>query len=164
MPASTSIRAQESAIMSDMVSALGATPVEVVYSEVYSALELGIVDGADNNWPSYEAMKHYKVAPYYTIDEHVRVPKMQICSKAVWDSLSEEYREIISECAKESAVYERTLWKEREESSKKIAMENGTRIIELTAEEKRRFREAMKDLYEKYCGNQMDLVEKIMKY
>lgn len=159
-----SIRAQESAIMSDMVSALGATPVEVVYSEVYSALELGLVDGAENNWPSYEAMKHYKVAPYYTIDEHVRVPEMQICSKAVWDSLSEEYREIISECAKESAVYERNLWKEREESSKKIAMENGTKIIELTAEEKRRFREAMKDLYEKYCGNQMDLVEKIMKY
>lgn len=159
-----SIRAQESAIMSDMVSALGATPVEVVYSEVYSALELGLVDGAENNWPSYEAMKHYKVAPYYTIDEHVRVPEMQICSKAVWDSLSEEYREIISECAKESAVYERTLWKEREESSKKIALENGTKIIELTAEEKRRFREAMKDLYEKYCGNQMDLVEKIMKY
>ena len=159
-----SIRAQESAIMSDMVSALGATPVEVVYSEVYSALELGLVDGAENNWPSYEAMKHYKVAPYYTIDEHVRVPEMQICSKAVWDSLSEEYKEIISECAKESAVYERNLWKEREESSKKIAMENGTRIIELTAEEKRRFREAMKDLYEKYCGNQMDLVEKIMKY
>ena len=159
-----SIRAQESAIMSDMVSALGATPVEVVYSEVYSALELGLVDGAENNWPSYEAMKHYKVAPYYTIDEHVRVPEMQICSKAVWDSLSEEYKEIISQCAKESAVYERNLWKEREESSKKIAMENGTRIIELTAEEKRRFREAMKDLYEKYCGNQMDLVEKIMKY
>ena len=159
-----SIRAQESSIMSDMVSALGATPVEVVYSEVYSALELGLVDGAENNWPSYEAMKHYKVAPYYTIDEHVRVPEMQICSKAVWDSLSEEYREIISECAKESAVYERTLWKEREESSKKIAIENGTKIFELTAEEKRRFREAMKDLYEKYCGNQMDLVEKIMNY
>ena len=158
------IRAQESAIMSDMVSALGANPVEVVYSEVFSALEQGIVDGAENNWPSYEAMKHYKVAKYYTIDEHVRVPEMQICSKAVWDSLSEEYREIILECARESALYERALWKEREESSKKTALENGTEIIELTASEKRRFRDAMKELYEKYCGDRMDLVEKIMDY
>lgn len=158
------IRAQESAIMSDMVSALGANPVEVVYSEVYSALEQGIVDGAENNWPSYEAMKHYKVAKYYTIDEHVRVPEMQICSRAVWDSLTEEYRQIISECAQESAVYERRLWKEREESSRKIAVQNGTEIILLPADEKRRFRDAMKDLYEKYCGDEMDLIEKIIKY
>ena len=158
------IRAQESAIMSDMVSALGANPVEVVYSEVFSALEQGIVDGAENNWPSYEAMKHYKVAKYYTIDEHVRVPEMQICSRAVWDSLSVEYREIILECARESALYERKLWKEREESSKKTALENGTEIIELTTHEKRRFRDAMKDLYEKYCGDKMDLVEKIINY
>ncbi|MBR6308699.1 MAG: TRAP transporter substrate-binding protein [Lachnospiraceae bacterium] len=158
------IRAQESAIMSDMVSALGAHPVEVVYSEVYSALEQGIVDGAENNWPSYEAMKHYKVARYYTIDEHVRVPEMQICSGAVWDELTEEYRQIITECARESALYERRLWKEREESSKETALKNGTEIIVLSPEEKKRFRDAMKDLYEKYCGDSMDLIEKIMKY
>ena len=158
------IRAQESSIMSDMVSALGANPVEVVYSEVYSAIETGVVDGAENNWPSYEAMKHYKVAKYYTIDEHVRVPEMQICSKAVWDSLSDEYKEIISECAKESALYERKLWKEREESSKRIAIENGTEVIELSTNEKRRFRSAMTELYEKYCKDDMALVEKIINY
>ncbi|MCR4934610.1 MAG: TRAP transporter substrate-binding protein [Lachnospiraceae bacterium] len=158
------IRAQESEIMSDMVSALGANPVKVVYSEVYSAIETGLVDGAENNWPSYESMKHYKVAKYYTVDEHARVPEMQICSKAVWDSLSDEYKEIISECAKESAVYERKLWKEREESSKQIAVENGTEVIELSTEEKRRFRAAMTELYEKYAGDNLSLVQKIIDY
>ena len=89
---------------------------------------------------------------------------MQICSKAVWDSLSDEYKEIISECAKESALYERKLWKEREESSKKIAIENGTEVIELSTNEKRRFRSAMTELYEKYCKDNMELVEKIINY
>ena len=66
------IRVQESDMMADMVAALGAKPAKIVYSEVYSALEQGIVDGAENNWPSYEAMGHYKVARYYTIDEHTK--------------------------------------------------------------------------------------------
>ena len=151
-------------MMADMVRALGAKPITVVYSEVYSALDQGYVDGAENNWPSYESMKHYKVAKYYTIDEHIRVPEMQVCSKVIWDMLSEEDRQIIRECALESATYERQLWKEREESSKKIALSNGTRIYELSPEEKKRFRDAMDDLYTRYCGDYMDTVRKIINY
>ena len=155
------IRVQESDIMSDMISALGANPVEVVYSDVYYALEKGIADGAENNWPSYEAMNHYKLAKYYTIDEHIRIPEMQVCSKVVWNMLDEKDREIITECAKESSEYERKLWTQREERSKKSAVENGTVVITLTAEEKKKFRDAMSGLYEKYCGDYMDTVEKI---
>ena len=158
------IRVQESSMMADMVSALGASPVEVVYAEVYSAIEQGIVQGAENNWPSYEAMNHYKVAEYYTIDEHVRVPEMQICSKVVWEKLSKEDQEILLECAKESALYERELWKEREETSRQIAVDYGTTVIELSADEKKRFRNAMSGVYEKYCGDYMDLLDRIMEY
>lgn len=158
------MRVQESSMMAEMVRALGARPIEVVYSEVYSALDQGNVDGAENNWPSYESMKHYKVAKYYTIDEHIRVPEMQVCSKVIWNMLSEEDRQIIRECALESATYERQLWKEREESSKKIAVSNGTRIYELSPEEKKRFRDAMSGLYTRYCGDYMDTVKKIMNY
>jgi tripartite ATP-independent transporter DctP family solute receptor len=158
------IRVQESSMMADMVEALGAKPIEVVYSEVYSALEQGIVDGAENNWPSYESMKHYRVAKYYTLDEHIRVPEMQVCSKEIWNMLSESDREIIYECARESAMYERELWKEREESSRENAVFNGTQVIELSAEEKKKFRDAMSDIYEKYCGDYMDVVQKILNY
>jgi len=158
------IRAQESSMMSDMIEALGANPVEIVYSEVYSALEQGKVDGAENNLPSYDSMKHYKVAKYYTIDEHIRVPEMQICSEVIWKMLSEDDQKIITQCARESALYERKLWKEREESSRRIAISNGAKIIELPVEEKKKFREAMTDVYERYCGDYMDTVQKILKY
>ena len=158
------IRVQESDLMADMITALGGTPAKIVYSEVYSALERGIVDGAENNWPSYQSMKHYDVAIYYTIDELTRVPELQICSKVIWDQLSDGDRQIITECAKESALYERQLWQEREKTSREIAEKSGITVIELSATEKKRFREAVMPVYEKYCKDQMDIVEKIMNY
>ncbi len=158
------IRVQESEMMADMVSALGAIPSKIVYSEVYSAFEKGIIDGAENNWPSYESMKHYMVARYYTIDEHTRVPEMQIVSSAVWDQLSAEDQQLMIQCAKESAIYERQLWAEREKSSREIAEDSGITVIELSASEKERFRDAMSEVYTKYCGDQMDILQKIMDY
>lgn len=162
--AGMTIRVQESALMADMITALGATPMKIVYSDVYSALEQGIVDGAENNWPSYQSTKHYKVAKYYTIDEHTRVPEIQLCSKVIWDQLDDSDRQIISECAKESALYERNLWQDREKSSREIAEKSGITVYELSAEEKQRFRDAVMPVYEKYCKNQMELVKKIMEY
>ena len=131
---------------------------------VYSALEKGTVDGAENNWPSYEAMNHYKFAKYYTVDEHVRVPEMQVCSKVVWEMLDESDQEIIKECAEESALYERKLWNDRENFSKQIAIEHGTKVIYLDMEEKQKFRDAMYEVYQKYCGDYMDLVDEIISY
>lgn len=158
------IRVQESDLMADMVTALGATPMKIVYSDVYSALEQGIVDGAENNWPSYQSTKHYNVAKYITIDEHTRVPELQICSKVVWDQLDSNDRQIISECAKESALYERQLWQEGEKTSRQIAEKSGITVYELSAAEKQRFRDAVMPVYEKYCKDQMDMVKKIMEY
>ncbi|SDB24503.1 tripartite ATP-independent transporter solute receptor, DctP family [Pseudobutyrivibrio sp. YE44] len=157
------IRVQKSAMMSDMVSALGANPVEIDYSNVYSALEKGTVDGAENNWPSYEAKSHYKLAKYFTVDEHMRIPEMQICSKVVWNRLDQNDRDIIKACAIESATYERTLWNQRENEAKLTAVKNGTQVISLSPEEKQRFRDAMLGVYEKYCGNYMDEVTRIIE-
>ena len=156
------IRVQESEMMADMVEALGATAVPTGYADVYSSIERGIVDGAENNWPSYEAMSHYEVAQYYTVDEHTRVPEMQICSEHTWEKLSEEDRQIIRECAWESALYERKLWTEREAESRRIATEHGTQVVELSPEEKKRFQNAVMGVYEKYCGDQMDVIERII--
>ncbi|MCR4566733.1 MAG: TRAP transporter substrate-binding protein [Pseudobutyrivibrio sp.] len=160
--AGMNIRVQESAMMADMVSALGAKPVEIVFSDVYSALQKGTVDGAENNWPSYESMNHYKLAKYYTIDEHIRVPEMQVCSEVVWNMLDKADQKIIKECARESASYERQIWNEREKESREIAVGNGTQVINLSVEEKKKFRDAMSDVYEKYCGDYMDTINKII--
>ena len=138
-------------------------PIPLAYGDVYAGLEQQVVDGAENNWPSYEAMRHYEVAKYYTVDEHTRVPEMQICSAYTWQKLSPEDREIIAECARESALYEREVWTQREEQSRSIAIENGTKVVELSAEEKKRFQNAVYGVYEKYCGDDMGLIEEILK-
>ncbi len=144
------IRVQESDTMSEMITALGAVPVKIPYDQVYAALERRQVDGAENNWSSFEAMQHYEVARYYTVDEHIRIPEMQICAKHTWEQLSEEDRVIILECAKESALYERRLWKEYERTARETALENQVEEIVLSAQEKKKFQDAVKPLYERY--------------
>lgn len=157
------IRVQESDVMADMVEALDAIALPISYEEVYSSLERGLCDGAENNWPSYEAMNHYEVAKYFTVDEHTRVPEMQICSIQTWKKLSEEDRRILMECAAESAIYQRELWTLREEESRKIALKKGVQEIVLTAEEKALFQDEMSEIYEKYCSDYMDIIDRIIE-
>lgn len=157
------IRVQESELMIAMVEALGASAAPMAYEEVYSALETGAIDAAENNWPSYESMSHYEVAPYYTVDEHTRVPEMQIASEDTWKKLPMEFQEVIRECAKESALYERELWAKRIRQSERRVRRAGCQVIELSAEEKARFREAMMPVYGEYCHEYMDIVEKIIE-
>ena len=104
------IRVQDSQIVIDMIRLLGAVPETTAYSDVYSALETGRVDAAENNWPTCYSMEHYKVARYYMTDEHSRVPEVQLASGRTWDALPEEYRQILQACARASAQYERQRW------------------------------------------------------
>lgn len=156
------IRVQDSKLMIDAIEALGAKAVTTDYAEVFSAIETGKVDGAENNWPSYESMDHYVVAPFFTEDEHTRVPEMQLISAHTWSKLSEEDKAIFRECAKESAIYERELWSEREKQSKSAATAEGAKVISISADEKKRFQAAMSDVYEKYCGSYMDIIGEIL--
>lgn len=161
------IRVQESELIMDMIKALGAEPTPMTYGEVYSALQTGIIDGAENNWPSYESTSHYEVAPYYVLDEHTRVPEMQLVSNMTLDKLEAKIpgvTDIIRECAQESAQLERELWKQREETSRKKVEEGGAIITELSAEEKQKFQDAMNPLYENYYKENPDakaIVEQI---
>lgn len=158
------IRVQESDLMADVVECLGGEPVRQAYSEVYSLLERSEVDGAENNWPSYETMQHYEVAGYYTVDEHTRVPEIQVCSRHTWEKLSAEDQQVILECAKESALYQRELWTAREKESEERAVAEGVEIIRLSAEEKLKFKQAVEPLYERYCRNYMELLNKVMSF
>lgn len=156
------IRVQETNVMIRIVEVLGAIAVPTTYEDVYSSLETGVIDGAENNWPSYESSDHYEVAKYYTIDEHTRVPEVQLCAQSTWDKLTEKDQEIILKCAEESAVYERKAWGEREKESEKLMIENGVEIVVLSAKEKERFRAAVKEVYKEFCGEYMDIINEII--
>jgi len=155
------IRVQESTMMAEMVRLLGASAAPLVYSEVYSALLTGRIDGAENNWPSYESMSHYEVARYFYLDQHTRVPEMQVISRAAMEKLSEEDMEIIRECAKESALFERKEWTKRETRSEKICRDNGVEVTVPGSEDVRLMQELCRPLYEKYAADYMDIVERI---
>ncbi len=157
------IRIQSSEMMEDLVEALGAVPVSMAFSEVYAGLQTGVIDGAENNWSSFESSGHYRVAGYYTVDEHSRVPEVQLVSESAWEKLSAKDREILLRCAKESAAYEREMWKRQQEEAERAVWESGCTVIELSAEEKEAFYRCVEPVYDKYCAEYMDIVEKIRK-
>ena len=108
------IRVQQSDLFVAMVEALGANPTPMPYGEVYTALKTGIVDAAENNFPSYESSRHFEAAKYYTMTEHSMAPEVLVFSKVIWDTLEPEDQEMIRKAAKESVPHMRKLWDERE--------------------------------------------------
>ena len=157
------IRVQESSYMNNVVTELGAKYYNTSYADTYSAIERGVVDGAENNWPSYISSGHYKVAGYFSEDEHVRIPEMQICSEHTWNKLTAQDQRIIMECARLSAEYEHDLWQEEEKKAKQTAKEYGCVINELTTEEKEAFKVVLSELYPKYCGKYRDIIDQIIQ-
>lgn len=157
------VRVQDSRVVIDMITLLGAEPVTFSYSDVYYAFETGKIDVAENNWPAYHMMEHYKVAGYYTADEHSRVPEIQLASDVTWQKLPEEYRDIIVQCAKESALYERELWIDQQTASRAAVLEQGCTEITLTEEERAAFRQAVQPLYDLYCADEVDLIRRIQQ-
>lgn len=155
------IRVAKSGMMADMVEAMGAKAVPMAYSDVYAALQTSYIDGAENNWPSYETMDHYEVAKYITLDAHSRIPEIQLASQSTWDRLGEEDREIIRACGEESALYERELWKIREENVRDRLTKAGCVVTELSSSEQVRFRTAAMSVYQTYCSDYIDVVNRI---
>ena len=155
------IRVQQSALMEDVVRSLGAEPVPLIYEDVYSALETGEIDGAENNWPSYEAMKHNEYAKHFTLDAHTHAPELVLMSQATYDALSDEDRTTIEICAEEAADYEKALWNKRRDQSRARVLSAGTEAITLPEPQKANSRAAVAPLYEKYCGDYLNLVEEI---
>ncbi|UUP19774.1 TRAP transporter substrate-binding protein [Nitratireductor thuwali] len=154
-------RVMQSDLFVDMVDALGANATPMPYGEVYSSIQTGVIDGAENNWPSFESSGHYEVAGYYTLDEHLIVPEVLVISKTSWDKLSPEDQEILRQAAKESVPYMRKLWAEREAASEAKVREAGVEII--SDIDKTPFIEAMEPVYEKHVTSEKlkDLVERI---
>nr|WP_245165469.1 TRAP transporter substrate-binding protein [Stappia sp. 28M-7] len=154
-------RVMQSDLFVDMVNALGANATPMPYGEVYSSIQTGVIDGAENNWPSFESSGHFEVAGYYTLDEHLIVPEVLVMSKKSWDKLSAEDQALIRQAAKDSVPHMRKLWAEREAASEAKVREAGVKIV--SEIDKTPFIEAMKPVYEKYVTSDKlkDLVARI---
>lgn len=155
------VRVQNSQLAMDMIRLLGAKPVYVDHNDVHYSFETRKIDAAENNWPVYQYMDHYMVAKYYTVVEHTRVPDVQIASKRIWEILPEEYREIILECARESALYQRNLWVRNDIFARATVIDSGCEVIFLTSDQKKEFQDAVAPLYEKHCADHLDLIQEI---
>ena len=142
-------RVIQSDVFVDMVAALGATATPMPYGEVYSSIETGVIDGAENNFPSYESAKHFEVAKHHSLDEHTIVPEVFVMSKAAWDKLSDEDKAIFKQAGKESMEKQWELWDERVAQSRKLVEDAGSQI---TSPDKQGFIDAMKPVYDKYVN------------
>lgn len=154
------IRVQQSDLFIAMMDALGANATPMPFGEVYSGLQTGVVDGAENNWPSYESTNHYQVAQYYSLDEHSMSPEVLVMSKQSWDALSAEDQELIRQAARDSVGHMRELWDAREAESRRIVEEAGSQINEV---EKQPFIDAMQPVYDQFVTDPalQDMVERI---
>ncbi|WP_425349604.1 TRAP transporter substrate-binding protein [Hoeflea olei] len=154
-------RVMQSDMFVDMVSALGANATPLPYGEVYSSIQTGVIDGAENNWPSYDTSGHYEVAKYYTLDQHLIVPEVLVMSKKSWDKLSAEDQEVVRQAARESVPVMRELWVAQEKKSEDKVRAAGSEIV--TDIDKTPFIEAMKPVYEKYVKSDKlkDMVARI---
>jgi len=158
------VRVQESEMMKDWIKMLGGEPVVVPYTDVYAAFETGIIEVAENNWNSYASEEHYEVAKYFTVDEHTRVPELQLISNVTWNKLPIIYRHIILESAEDSAEYEKEIWDEETEKAKQKAIENGCEVIIWTDEEIQKCKDMLEPLYQKYCASYLYLIEDIQTH
>ena len=143
------IRVQQSNTSSRMVRVLGGSATPIDWGELYSALQQGVVDGAENNLPSFYLSRHYEVSPYYTMDEHTWVPDVLLISTHVWDSLSPEERGWLREAAGASVTEQRRLWREATLEALAQIRAAGVEVIE---PDKAAFRRAAEPMFESYRG------------
>jgi tripartite ATP-independent transporter DctP family solute receptor len=157
------IRVQQSELMVDMIRALGAQPVELPYGQVATGLSTRLIDGAENNWPSYVTTNHYKLAPYYTLTEHTMGPELLVMSPRAWESLSAEDQDIFRDAARKSSAYMRELWNGLEERSRQQARAAGVTII--SDFDRMPFEQAMNTIYAKSVTDPglSELIERIRK-
>jgi tripartite ATP-independent transporter DctP family solute receptor len=124
------IRVQQSDLAIRMIKALGAEPVALPYGQVLTALSAQLIDGAENNWPSYVTTGHYRVAQFYTVTEHTMGPEVLVMSRRAWQELSDADRAIIRTAARDSSRHMRQQWLGWEERSRKQAAEGGATVID----------------------------------
>lgn len=145
------VRVMNNDLFTGMISELGGNPSPMAFAEVYQALKTGVVDGAENNWPSYESTGHFEVAGYYSLSQHLIIPECICINTDTYNALSPEMQAAVKEAARESAMHQRELWAKREEASRKAVEAAGVVVNEVA--DKAPFQSAMGPVYEAYFAN-----------
>jgi TRAP-type C4-dicarboxylate transport system substrate-binding protein len=146
-----------------MANAMGGNGVAMGYDQVFSALQTGVVDGAENNPPSYVFDNHFQVAKFYTIDEHLIVPEMLVFSKKAWDGMSKKDQTLLMKFAKEAQQEERKLWVAYEQQAMDKAKAAGIQIIQVSDADKKAFQDAVKPVWDKYGPKYAATVKRIQE-
>ncbi|WP_431283349.1 TRAP transporter substrate-binding protein [Humitalea sp. 24SJ18S-53] len=145
------IRVQTSDLWIDIMRALGANATPLPFGEVFTSLQSGVIDGAENNWPSYESTRHFEVARFYTTTEHSNVPEVLAVSRQRWARLSDADKAIVRQAALDSATYQRELWAARETESRARVTAAGVTVIEIT--DRTPWSNLMAPVYAKYAAD-----------
>jgi tripartite ATP-independent transporter DctP family solute receptor len=145
----------------DTMNALGGNGVGLGMDQLANALQTGVVDGAENNEPTYASEQHYRYAKYYSYTGHLIIPEILVFSKRTWQTLSKEDQELIKKFGREAQLEQRTLWQEREKQAIAKMKENGAQINEVSAEDKKAFQAAVKPVWDKYAKPLEATIKKI---
>ncbi|WP_373056648.1 TRAP transporter substrate-binding protein [Zunongwangia sp. H14] len=141
------LRVMESQTAINMVKNLGGSPTPIAWGELYTALQQGIVDGAENNLPSFYLSRHYEVCKYFLVDEHTALPDELVIGTPVWNDLSEQEQKWLKEAAMESSEYEKKLWRAAELEALEQIQKAGVTVIEA---DKEKFREMVEPMYKEF--------------
>ncbi|MDO3386258.1 TRAP transporter substrate-binding protein [Gilvimarinus sp. SDUM040013] len=151
------IRVQQSQTALKMVQALGGSPTPISWGELYTALSQGVVDGAENNPPSFYTSKHYEVCKYYTLNEHTSVPDIVLISSYIWSTLDAHQQQWLQQAMDEAVVYQRKLWAEKTEEALEAVEAAGVTIIR---PDKAPFMAKVEAMHESYKGTELyDLIQ-----
>ncbi|MHA6279679.1 TRAP transporter substrate-binding protein [Salinimicrobium sp. CAU 1759] len=141
------LRVMESNTAINMVKHLGGSPTPIAWGELYTALQQGIVDGAENNLPSFYLSRHYEVCKYFVVDEHTALPDELLISTLIWNDLSPQQQKWLKEAAMESSEYQKTIWREAELEAMEEIQKAGVKVI---YPDKELFREKVEPMYDEF--------------
>lgn len=151
------IRVMSNDLFVQMVESMDGNATPMAFAEVYQSIQTGVVDGAENNPPSYESTNHFEVAKYYSLTEHLIIPECLCMSKMTWDRLTPEQQEIVMDAGRKSADLQRELWQAREAASMEIVQAGGTVVN--TIADKAPFQAAMAPVYDAFLADNPDLTD-----
>jgi tripartite ATP-independent transporter DctP family solute receptor len=155
------VRVQNSLMSVKMIQAMGGSPTPVSWGELYTALDQGVVDAAENNPPSIYSARHYEVCKYYSLDEHTRLPDMLIISVEVWNNLSPQFQQILQEAVDESVEYQRKLWAEAEQKDMQTMLAAGLKV---STPDKTPFRDSVKSVWDEFANTEIGkLIQEIQE-
>jgi len=155
------IRVQESATSMRMIKELGASPTPIAWGELYTSLQQGVVDGAENNPPSFYLSGHFEVCKHYSLDEHTMVPDIVLISMKTWNKLPKDTQKMVQEAANESVHRQKQLWKEMTEEALKTVQAQGVKVY---YPEKTAFKQKVTQMHKSYKGTEVgELIEEIEK-